>query len=179
MGSKLFVWPPRLAAVIVASGWLVAGPAATAPGWEWLRLQLILSIFAVWIALDGLARDDTGTWTGAEAAAYQCVILLTAGAILLFTHNAKFMELAVIVGCGMFGIAVVATLGGCDTSGAVSRRGLSAWPDPRHTALDGAAQCPADGTVAGGSDATRPPSIYRDGASRVVMAGWSVSRGCC
>jgi len=29
------------------------------------------------------------------------------------------MELAVIVGCGMFGIAVVATLGGCDTSGAV------------------------------------------------------------
>jgi hypothetical protein len=118
-GANLFVWAPRLAVVIAVSGWLAAGPAASKPEWEWLRLQLILSIFAVWIALDGLARDDSGTWTGAEIAAYLSVIFLTAGAILLYTHNAKFMDLAVILGCGMFGIAVVATLGGCDTSGAV------------------------------------------------------------
>jgi hypothetical protein len=114
-GARLFVWAPRLAAVIVASGWLAAGPAASKPEWEWLRLQLILSIFAVWIALDGVAREDAG----AEVAGYQFVIFLVAAAILLYTSNAKLMDVAIILGCGMFGIAVVATLGGCDTSGAV------------------------------------------------------------
>ena len=114
-GSNLLVWAPRLAGVVLVSGWLSSGKAAAAPEWEWLRLQLILSMLFIWIALDGIARADAG----AEVAAYQAAIFLVGGTILLYTHNALLMELAVILGCGMFAIAVVAGLGQCDTSGAV------------------------------------------------------------
>src|SRR5919108_3201727 len=37
-GANLLVWAPRLAGVIVVSGWLASGRAAAAPEWEWLRL---------------------------------------------------------------------------------------------------------------------------------------------
>jgi hypothetical protein len=114
-GANLLVWAPRLAAVIAVSAWLKAGNAASAPEWEWLRLQLILSMFFIWIALDGVARDEAG----AEVAAYQSVMFLVAAVMLLYTHNARQMEVAVILSCAMFGIAVVAALGGCDTSGAI------------------------------------------------------------
>lgn len=114
-GANLLVWAPRLAAVIAVSAWLKAGQAAAAPEWEWLRLQLMLSMFFIWIALDGVARDEAG----AEVALYQSAMFLVAAAMLLYTHNAKLMEVAVILGCAMFGIAVVAALGGCDTSGAI------------------------------------------------------------
>ena len=112
-GASLVVWAPRLAGVIVVSGWLSSGSAAAE--WRWLRLELVAAIFLIWIPLDGVARAGGG----ADVAAYQAVIFLVAGAILLFTHNAKLMEVAVILACAMFGLAVVAILGGCDTSGAV------------------------------------------------------------
>lgn len=114
-GSHLLVWAPRLAAVIVVAGWLASGRAAAEPQWEGLRWQLAAAMFFIWIALDGVARAEFG----AEVAACLAVTFLMAGTILLYTHNAKQMEIAVILGFAMFGIAVVATLGNCDTSGAI------------------------------------------------------------
>jgi len=114
-GSLLLVWAPRLAGVIVVAGWLATGKAATAPEWQWLRWQLAAVMFVVWIALDGVARAEFG----GEVAAYLAVTFLVAGIILLYTHNARFMEVAVILGFAIFGIAVVAILGECDSSGAI------------------------------------------------------------
>jgi hypothetical protein len=118
-GANLVVWAPRVAAVVFVSGWLASGRAATAPEWQLLRYQLVGSMVLVWLALDGVARSDGGLDGGADAAAYQALIFLVAGTILLYTHNARLMEVAVVLGFAAFGVAVVATLGGCDTSGAV------------------------------------------------------------
>jgi hypothetical protein len=114
-GSHILVWAPRLAGVIVVTGWLASGSAASAPEWQWLRWQLAAAMFFIWIALDGVVRHEFG----GEVAAYLAVTFLVAGTILLYTHNAKQMEVAVILGFAFFGIAVVATLGDCDTSGAI------------------------------------------------------------
>jgi hypothetical protein len=114
-GSYLLVWAPRLAGAIVVSGWLASGPAAAAPEWAGLRWQLAAAMFFIWIALDGVARAEFG----AEVAAYLAATFLVAGTILLYTHNARQMEIAVILGFAFIGIAVVSTLGGCDTSGAI------------------------------------------------------------
>jgi hypothetical protein len=113
--ANVLVWVPRVIAVGMATGWLVSGTAAAAPEWESLRFQLAASILLIWIALDGVARTEAG----AEIAGYMAVILLATGAILLYTHNAKFMEIAIIVGFAMFGIAVAAMLVKADTSGAM------------------------------------------------------------
>jgi hypothetical protein len=99
----------------VVAGWLASGKAAAAPEWQWLRWQLAAAMFFVWIALDSVARADFG----GEVAAYLAATFLVAGTILLYTHNALQMELAVIVGFAFFGLAVVSTLGACDTSGAI------------------------------------------------------------
>ena len=106
-GANLLVWAPRLAGVIVVSGWLASGNAASEPEWQWLRWQLAAAMFFIWIALDGVARAESG----AEVAAYLGMTFLVAGTILLYTHNAKQMEVAVILGFAMFGIAVAAALG--------------------------------------------------------------------
>ncbi len=70
----------------------------------------------IWIALDGVARAEAS----AEVAAYLAAIFLAGGtdpALLRTTR--KFMEIAVILGCAMFGIAVVPRVRRSrDTSGA-------------------------------------------------------------
>jgi hypothetical protein len=114
-GANILVWAPRLAGVIVVGGWLTSGNAAAEPQWEGLRWQLAVAMFITWIALDGVARADFG----AEVAAYLGITFLVAGTMLLYTHNAKQMEVAVILAFAMLGIATVATLGGCDTNGAI------------------------------------------------------------
>jgi hypothetical protein len=101
--------------VIVVAGWLASGKAAEAPQWAGLRWQLSAAMFFIWIALDSVARAEFG----GEVAAYLAATFLVAGTMLLYTHNAKQMEIAVILGFSFFGIAVVAVLGDCDTSGAI------------------------------------------------------------
>lgn len=114
-GSHILVWAPRLAGAIVVAGWLASGKAASDPQWEGLRWQLAAAMFFIWLALDSVARYEFG----GEVSAYLAAAFLVAGTILLYTHNAKQMEVAVILGFAFFGIAVVATLGDCDTSGAI------------------------------------------------------------
>ena len=74
-GGNLLVWAPRLAGVIVVSGWLASGSAASAPEWQWLRWQVAAAMFLIWIALDGVARADFG----AEVAAYLGITFFVAG----------------------------------------------------------------------------------------------------
>jgi len=112
-GANLLVWSARLAAVVVVSGWLVSEAAATES--PWLRVAFPAVMLLSWVALDGVARYGAG----AQVAAYQSAIFLTAGAILLYAHSARFMDLGVIVGCVMFGVAVAAGAAKVDASGAV------------------------------------------------------------
>lgn len=99
-GANVMVWAPRLAAVFMASGWLTLGDAAKE--WPWLRWQLAGAMIVGWVALDGVARSGAG----AQAAAYQAVMLLTGGMIILYAHSLKSAELAIVLGSAMFGVAV-------------------------------------------------------------------------
>lgn len=114
-GVNLLVWAPRLAAIAVVSEWLVLGTAAAAPEWKYLRYQLAAAMIGIWIALDGVARADAG----AEVAAYMAAAFFAAAMMLILAHTKRHMDLAVILGCAMFAIAVVSSLGSSDASGAV------------------------------------------------------------
>jgi hypothetical protein len=100
-GPGVLVWLPRIAAAAVVSGWLVLGHAAQAPEWAALRWELAAATVLVWFVLDELARKGLG----AEVSAYLGAALFAGGLVLLYAHNAKFMELAVLMGSAMFGIA--------------------------------------------------------------------------
>jgi hypothetical protein len=95
------------------SGWVVSDQSAKE--YPNLRYTILLAMLSIWIALDGLARARVG----GEPAAYLAMIFFAAGAVLLHGHSAKYMEIAVVIGSAMFGIAVVATLMKADVSGAV------------------------------------------------------------
>ena len=105
-GANVFVWAPRVSAVLLVSGWLVRGQAAQAEEWAFLRWQLVLAMIVAWVALDGIARNGAS----AQVALYAGAILLTGGVMMLYTHNARFMELAVLVGSALFGVAVANAL---------------------------------------------------------------------
>lgn len=105
-GPGVMVWLPRAAAAAVVSGWLVLGKAAEAPEWATLRWQLAAATLLLWFVLDELARAGLS----AEVSAYLGAALVAGGVVLLYSHNAKFMELAVLMGSAMFGVAVAAGL---------------------------------------------------------------------
>jgi hypothetical protein len=103
-GPGVMVWLPRIAAAVVASGWLVLGNAAQAPEWAGLRWELAAATVLVWFAADELVRKGLG----AEASAYLGAALFAGGLVLLYSHNLRFMELAVLMGSAMFGVAAAA-----------------------------------------------------------------------
>jgi hypothetical protein len=100
--ANVVVWVPRVAAVIVVSAWLALGKAAEAEQWANLRWHLAGAMLVVWVALDGVARNGAS----AQVSGYASAALMTAGAILLYTHNARFMEIAVVLGSALFGVSV-------------------------------------------------------------------------
>jgi hypothetical protein len=101
--ANLLVWLPRIGAVFAVSGWLVLGPAAQAEEWSHLRWELAGTMLLVWLVADGFARGGFS----AEVSAYLGASLFVGGAVVLYAGTLGFMELAVIVGSAMFGIAVV------------------------------------------------------------------------
>ncbi len=101
LAANVFVWAPRAGAVFAVSAWMVLGKAAEGPEWATLRWQLAAVMFLVWVAADGVARAGHG----AEVAALLGACLFAGGTILLYTHNARFMELAVLAGSALFGVA--------------------------------------------------------------------------
>ncbi len=111
--ANLLVWLPRITAVVLVSGWVVSDQSAKE--YPNLRYTILLAMLSIWVILDGLARARVG----GEPAAYLAMIFFAAGAVLLHGHSAKYMEIAVVIGSAMFGIAVVATLMKADVSGAV------------------------------------------------------------
>lgn len=113
--ANVMVWTPRVAAVVVVSEWLVSGRAAQAEEWQGLRWQLAAVTLAAWVTLDAVARAGMG----GQVAAYLAAMLLVGGAVLLYAHSKRFMDVAVILGSVMFGVAVAAGSGKADASGAV------------------------------------------------------------
>src|SRR5262245_55528457 len=106
-GANVLVWAPRVVAVVIVSGWLASGPALQGEEkekWALLRYELVAMMLLAWIALDGVARSGDSV----EVSLYAAAMLLSGGMILLYSGNAKFMELAFIVGSAMFGVAVAA-----------------------------------------------------------------------
>jgi hypothetical protein len=99
--------------VFVVSGWLVSERVAGES--PWLRPALLAAMLLIWITLDSLAHARVG----GEIAAHLAVIFMAAGIVLLYAHSARFMEIAVVLGSAMFGIAVAATAAKTDVSGAV------------------------------------------------------------
>ncbi len=102
-GANVLVWSPRIAAVVVASGWLTIGDAAKE--WPVLRPALVVAMLLAWVTLDALARSGAGT----QVAAYLGAMLFTGGVIFLYAHSAKSTELAVVLGSALFGVAVAGT----------------------------------------------------------------------
>ncbi|MDY3559211.1 hypothetical protein R5W23_006429 [Gemmata sp. JC673] len=100
--ANVAVWWPRLWAIGIVSGWLVLGNAAADPQWAGLRWQLAGAAALVWLVLDGVSRGGASGELSAQLAA----VFFAGSAVLLYSHNAKFMELAVVLGSAMFGIAV-------------------------------------------------------------------------
>jgi hypothetical protein len=100
--ANVLVWAPRVAAVVAVSAGLVRGHAASAEQWALLRWELAVVMLLSWFVLDSLARSGADV----EVSAYLAAMLYAAGVVLLYTHNAKFLELAVVIGSAMFGIAV-------------------------------------------------------------------------
>jgi hypothetical protein len=110
-GASAFVWAPRVVAVFVVSGWLSAGEAAKSVAL--LRPQIAAITLLMWVALDGIARNGAG----ATLAGYSAAMLMSAAAVLIHAHSARFMELAVVLGSAMFGIAVASALVKPDAQG--------------------------------------------------------------
>jgi hypothetical protein len=111
--ANLMVWLPRIIAVALVSGWLVSERSAKES--PYLRYTILLAMLSIWLTLDGLARAGSG----GDVAAYLAMNFFTAGALLLYGHSARFMEIAVVIGSAMFGIAVVAHLMKTDISGSI------------------------------------------------------------
>ncbi len=112
-GANLLVWLPRISAVFVVSGWLVSEKDANESPWP--RFTLVATMLLIWFILDVLARVREG----GEIAAYLAMSLYAAGVVLLFSHSARFMEIAVSVGSAMFEIAIAARVSKAYVSGAI------------------------------------------------------------
>jgi hypothetical protein len=136
-GASLLVWAPRIAAAVIVAGWFASGHANKEDS---TLMPIVAAVMVLsWVALDGVARgipmpeedfrygygyepESAGrmdTPYGAEVTLYLSAALLAAATILILTHTARFMELAVVLGMAMFGIAVAAIVGRADASGAI------------------------------------------------------------
>src|SRR5438445_805848 len=101
--------PAAGAAALVLCLFLVVGRPAGALG----------SAAAVFVAVMPANYRPARAGRGAEVAAYLSLFLMAGGMLLLYAHTALFMEIAVLLGSAMFGIAVAAGVGKADTSGAI------------------------------------------------------------
>lgn|GEM_PF-3339290 len=117
--AEVLVWVPRIACTIVATGWLVRGNAAAAEEWALLRWQLAACTLALWVVLDSQSRTEAG----AVVAALLGASLFAGAGVLLYSHNAKFMELAVIGGAALFGVATVSGAARAEGARALSTSG--------------------------------------------------------
>jgi hypothetical protein len=112
-GASLLMWAPRVAAVLLVSGWVISERVSSEQ--IWLRPIFVTAVLLNWVALDGVARAGSG----AQVAAYLWALLTAGGTVMLYAHSIQFMEPAVVLGFAMLGIALAAASARGDTSGAV------------------------------------------------------------
>ena len=109
--------------ITVALGWVLRTIALAVAAYFVVPPDLGLPIAALfvsaslllWFALDRVAVDGSG----AEAGLIGYLGCATAGGVMLLAHYASFMDYAMILGAGFFGLAVVAVHGKLDLRGAV------------------------------------------------------------
>ena len=111
--ANLFVWAPRVAAVVAVSGWLVSERWAAEHSWLPWALPVVMMLN--WVVLDTVSRSGSG----AEVAAYLSVNAMAVGAVLLYMDWAAVTEVAVMLGAALFGVTVAAWLAKTDASGAI------------------------------------------------------------
>ncbi|QDU21497.1 hypothetical protein ETAA1_34640 [Urbifossiella limnaea] len=111
--ASLLVWVVRAGVVAVVAPGLV--PLAWAAEVAWLKPALAAAMLALWLVLDRAARDKASS----EVTAYLAAAFLAAGAVLLYHHTARFMDLAVMCGCAAAGVAVASFPTRADASAAV------------------------------------------------------------
>lgn len=112
--ANLSVWLPRLGAVVLVASWLVAERWTERHG-TWLVHALGAAMFLQWLILDGIARAEAG----GKVAGYLALIFLSASVMFVFHQWPTLAEVAIILGCAMFGVAIAAGATKSDTSGAV------------------------------------------------------------
>ncbi|MFO0801114.1 MAG: hypothetical protein U0804_26920 [Gemmataceae bacterium] len=112
-GAGLLTWGVRAGVVAVVAPGLV--PAAWGTEAAWMKPALVVVVLALWLALDGAARDNAGS----EVTAYLAAAFLAAGVVLLYHHTARFMDIAVMCGCAAAGVAVASFPTRADARGAV------------------------------------------------------------
>ncbi|MCI0703016.1 MAG: hypothetical protein L0241_18210 [Planctomycetia bacterium] len=138
-GANIIVWAPRVVAIILISGWLTSGKAAEE--WHTLRYQLAAVMLFTWIALDGVARSGDS----AEVCLYTAAALLAGCMIMLYTGNARFAQLSLVMGGAMFGVGI-ATLAfnTAASSGFVGTGSLETdWVVPSPPTADASGAIPA------------------------------------
>jgi hypothetical protein len=110
--ANVLVWATRLVSVFVVSGWLLSERLSA--GSPWLRSVIGIAMFMNWFILDSLAQARAS----ADAAAIQGILFYAASVVLLYANSTLLMELAVVIGSAMFGLAVSSYLTSADVSGA-------------------------------------------------------------
>ncbi len=97
----LAVWLPRLAATIPVAFWLV--PERVREPEPWLLPAFASIAFLDWVILDGLARARDATLPFDLAA-----MMIAASVVILYSHSARFMDVAAMAGAAFFAIGAVA-----------------------------------------------------------------------
>jgi hypothetical protein len=120
--ANVVVWVPRIAAVVIVSGWVTAGKANDNMPWLWPAVAA--SMLVIWVPLDGLAIGEKG----AESAGYLFALFFAAGIVLLYAHSARFTELAVIMSSALFGVALIACVTRIDVSSGAIPAGVAFLP---------------------------------------------------
>lgn len=109
----LVVWLPRLAALVFVAFQII--PDTMRADTPWVIPAFVLASLLEWLIFDTLARNGNG----GQVAAYQSLIFLLGSGVMLYAHSGRFMDIATIVGCSFFGVAVVAGAAKADASGSV------------------------------------------------------------
>jgi hypothetical protein len=94
------VWLPRVAATAAVAGWLLSDRYTD--GRTWLLPALVAAIVVEWVVLDSIARAGAS----AQVAAYLGLALVGAAVVLLHARWAGGMELGLVAGFALLGVAL-------------------------------------------------------------------------
>jgi hypothetical protein len=111
---SLIVWLPRWIAILIVSSWLIP-PEMIAEKNAWLKPAFGLAMLAAWIALDETSRRSDGGLVAALIAA----AFFASSVVFIYAHSSLFLELAIVLGSGFLGLAVVTRATHTDCRGGI------------------------------------------------------------